>query len=82
MTCTNIGYKHSVPKKDDIKAWRTLEDLLRKQADSIANSNYVNKIISRHDLEQEIVRLRSKVPNSGREKLIKTLQKRLKNLYS
>lgn len=71
-----------MPKKDDIKAWRTLEDLLRKQADSIANSNYVNKIISRHDLEQEIVRLRSKVPNSGREKLIKTLQKRLKNLYS
>lgn len=74
----NIGYKILVPPKSKPKEWKKLHESLASQTRELERVNFKAKVQNRHDLEQELVKLKALPINDGRQSLIKQLEKRLK----
>lgn len=74
----NIGYKIPVPPKSKPKEWKKLQEQLASQAREFEREKFSSSVRSRHDLEQELEKLKALPFNDGRKSLIKQLEKRLK----
>jgi hypothetical protein len=74
----NIGYKIPVPPKSKPKEWTKLQESLASQTRELERANFKVKVQKRHELEQELVKLKALPLNCGRQSLIKQLEKRLK----
>jgi uncharacterized Zn finger protein (UPF0148 family) len=75
--CSYLGYKIPVPPKSKIKEWQKLRLQLADEARNYERIKFKNDVSSRHLLEQEISKLKSLPANSGRNSLIKQLEKQL-----
>lgn len=74
----NIGYKIPVPPKSKPKLWQKLHEQLAFEAREFERNNFKSKVRKRHDLEQEIEKLKTLPFNRGRQSLIDRLEKQLK----
>jgi hypothetical protein len=72
-----LGDKIPIPPKRDAKSWLALRSQLAKAQRDRAMKRFEANVRRRHDLEQEIVRLRSLPTNAGRQQAIKFLRKQL-----
>lgn len=75
--CHGLGYKILVPQKRDLRAWRELRASLVADASSKAQARAAVRVRARHDLEQEIRRLKAMPASAGRERAIQVLRRRL-----
>ena len=73
-----IGYKIPVPPKSKPKEWKNLQEQLASQAREYERDRFEASVRQRHDLEQELENLKALPFNTGRQSLIKQLEKRLK----
>lgn len=74
----NIGCKIPVPPKSKLKKWKKLQEQLAFQAKETERARFSSSVRKRHDLEQELVKLKALPSNEGRQSLIKQLEQRLK----
>jgi len=74
----NIGYKIPVPPKSKPKEWKKLQEQLASEVREAECEKYKSGVRKRHDLEQELEKLKSLPHNTGRLSLIKQLEKWLK----
>ncbi|QBG34440.1 hypothetical protein [Litorilituus sediminis] len=73
-----LGYKIPVPPKSKPKEWKKLQEQLASEAREYERDIFKAKVRNRHDLEQELEKLKALPSNIGRQSLIKQLEKRLK----
>jgi hypothetical protein len=75
--CWPLGYKVEVPPKRDVDAWRQLQGAQLAKREALLAAAKVERVRSRHALEQEIRRLEAMPSNPGRARAIQLLRKRL-----
>jgi hypothetical protein len=75
--CAYLGYKIPVPPRQKIREWSALREQLAREHIAREAQQDRQKIRSRHDLEQEIVRLEAMPANPGRNQAIGLLRRRL-----
>jgi hypothetical protein len=65
-----LGYKVEVPPKRDVDAWRQLQEAQLAKRDALLAAAKLERVRSRHALEQEIRRLEAMPSNPGRARAI------------
>jgi hypothetical protein len=77
QSCAYLGYKIPVPPKSKVKEWEKLRLQLVEEARNYERTKFKIGVYSRHRVEQEIEKLKCLPANSGRDGLIKQLEKQL-----
>ena len=75
--CVSLGYKTPIPSKQDLRAWRELQQAETEKKQRQAAAAQRARVRQRHALEQEISRLEAMPKNAGRASAIRTLRRRL-----
>lgn len=75
MVC--IGMKIAVPPKRNEKAWIVLRKEIGRRRRDTQERVFTESVRRKHDLEQEIERLKALPANEGRKRAIRQLQKEL-----
>ena len=78
MVC--IGMKIAIPPKRNEKAWIALRKEIGRRRRDHDDRKYAQSVRRKHDLEQEIERLKALPANEGRKRTIRQLQKELGEL--
>ena len=75
--CYFLGYKVEIPKKSDVRGWRSLRLETRRRHLARAESQAVTRVRVAHAAERRIVRLQSLGANREREKIIAQLREKI-----
>ncbi len=75
-----VSHKVRVPPKHDVAAWRALRQDLASRAAVTEESQTRYAVRRQHELERQLVELRSRTPNAGRKAAICKLESELARL--
>jgi hypothetical protein len=78
MVCIGVGI--AIPSKRDEKAWAAIRKMLGERRRANEQREFEELVRRKHDLEQQIERLKSLPANLGRTKTIRQLRKELNAL--
>src|SRR4051812_5368885 len=78
MVC--IGMKIEIPAKRDETAWVAMRREIGERGRNLEETEFANSVRRKHDLEQEIEKLKALPTNQGRSRLIRQLQKTLNEI--
>lgn len=79
-TCAYLGHKIPVPPKSKAREWERLHQQLNQQQRETALEKSRALVRRKHQLEQEITKLKAMPRNEGRTRAVKLLRKKLEAL--
>lgn len=76
----NLGYKIPIPQKNKHKEWTKLEAHIVSERLKEENEKELHKIMRKHEIEQELIKLEKRPSSKGLNSLIKKLKVELGKL--